>query len=155
MADEPGTGSAPLIRAATPADLPAMLRLLEAAELPLAGVAEGMARPGGYVVAESDGELVGVAGLERYGAFGLLRSAAVSQAARGSGAGAALVRALLAEASAAGLSEIYLLTTTARHWFPRFGFVLIDRSTAPQEIRDSDEFRAICPVTAQVMRLVL
>lgn len=136
------------LRAATPGDHAAVLGLLEAAGLPLAGVPAGMA---GFLVAERDGRIVGAVGLERYGQSALLRSAVVEPGLRGTGVGASLVEEVLAHAREQGARDVYLLTTTAEHWFPRFGFVRIDRDAVPVEVRTSVEFREACPATAAVM----
>ena len=57
--------------------------------------------------------------------------------------------------TAVGLDALYLLTTTAQDWFPRFGFERVDRSSTPPEIAGSDEFAELCPASAVVMRLDL
>src|SRR5438067_12575754 len=58
----PGTPSTAVeLRAARPEDLPGIEQLLTKAELPLAGVAESLP---GFVVAESDGAIVGTAARE-------------------------------------------------------------------------------------------
>jgi amino-acid N-acetyltransferase len=79
----------------------------------------------------------------------------VSPAARGSGLGERLVRELLARARASAVQELVLLTTTAEHWFPRFGFERIERSAAPSVLQASEEFKGACPASAVVMRLHL
>ena len=55
---------------------------------------------------------------------------------------------------AAGLladSGLPLLTETAARFFPRFGFAVEDRSSAPPAVRESVEFRAACPASAVMM----
>src|SRR5919205_836738 len=94
------------------ADLPELLALLAAVDLPPEGVAEYL---DGFMVArDAEGRLVGAIGLERHGSVGLLRSAAVSPAAQGSGLGLRLTSGLLEAARAGGGEEVVLLTTTAR-----------------------------------------
>jgi amino-acid N-acetyltransferase len=105
-----------------------------------------------FIVAESDGSMVGSIGLERYGDCALLRSAAVAENYRGKGVGHKLVDALLARAESDGVKTMYLLTTTADAWFPEFGFATIDRSWVPEEVTASREFRGACPSSATVMR---
>ena len=78
-------------------------------------------------MAEESGRVVGAVGLEVYGDCALLRSAVVDAGRRGSGLGIDLVESLLRHAATRGVREIYLLTTTAEHFFPRFGFVRIPR----------------------------
>ncbi len=107
------------IRNATSADLPAVENLLSASDLPLDGVKDNFSN---FVVAEDDGKIAGAIGLEEFGAVALLRSAVVSPEHRGSGVGRRLVERLLEGAEVAGIEELYLLTTTAEKYFPRFGF---------------------------------
>jgi amino-acid N-acetyltransferase len=99
--------------------------------------------------------VVGTVGLEPYGGCALLRSAVVDREDRGSGIGEALVRRILDHARDQGIAEVFLLTTTAERYFPRFGFAPIARDDVPGEIRRSVEFREACPASAVVMRAVL
>lgn len=136
------------LRPARPEDLPAALALLEVAGLPVTGVDECFDR---FIVAEHDGSLVGVAGLEVHGNDGLLRSVAVAPDWRSRGLGGALTAAILAESERARLSAVYLLTETAEHFFPRYGFTRIEREQASDAIRQSAEFRELCPLSSAVM----
>jgi amino-acid N-acetyltransferase len=104
-----------------------------------------------FVVAESGGELVGVAGLEPCRDNALLRSVAVADAWRSRGVGRALVERVIAEAESRGVHALYLLTTTAERWFPSFGFRPIARDAAPADIRATAEFQGACPASAAVM----
>jgi amino-acid N-acetyltransferase len=140
------------IRSAAARDLSAVERLLEANKLPLVGVRDGI---DDFLVAERDGVVVGVIGLEIYDDRGLLRSAVVDGDERGTGVGASLVGALIENARARELKELVLLTTTAEQWFPRFGFVTIARDETPVAVRQSAEFTGACPASATVMRLAL
>lgn len=136
-------------RRATTADLPAIRTLLQACELPHDDVHAHVAH---FRVAEEDGCLTGVGGFERCGEdVALLRSFAVAPEARGRGTARALYEAVHADALAEGARDVYLLTTTAASYFARFGFKPISRDSAPQAIRGSRQFRALCPATAQLM----
>ena len=136
------------IRKATSADLSAVESLLSASDLPLDGVKDNFSN---FVVAEDDGEIAGAIGLEEFGAVALLRSAVVSPEYRGSGVGRRLVERLLEGAEVAGIEELYLLTTTADQYFPRFGFTRTTRSAVPDAVKASAEFHGACPDTAVVM----
>lgn len=140
------------LRPATAGDLDAVNRLLRSADLTTGGVAEALA---GFVVAEEGDRLVGVAGLELHGGDGVLRSVAVAPAFRGRGLGAMLTERVMAAARAAGLGRLYLLTMTAEGYFPRHGFLRIERSEAPPAVRESIEFREACPESAIAMALDL
>jgi amino-acid N-acetyltransferase len=141
-----------VVRAATEADYGAVRALLEASSLPLAGVPATLA---GFYVAEDQGRVVGVVGLELYGADALLRSAVIDPPTRGSGVGRALVDRALEHARKRGIRAIYLLTTTAERYFPRFGFDRITREDVPNAVQASVEFREACPASATVMRKVV
>ena len=149
------TQAAPSFRAARPDDTPAVERLLAAAGLPTAGVADLLAaQPSAFVVVESptgDGELLAVAGLEVCCDNALLRSVAVRPEWRKHGLGHELVRRLVHEAERRGLRALYLLTMTAEHYFPRFGFERVERAAVPEDIAGTLEFRSACPASATVM----
>lgn len=153
----PPTSDAAVLRTATPHDLPAVERLLADAGLPDAGVRAILAeRPADFVVAEAaDAEgapaLVGVAGLEVCGDDALLRSVAVRPEWRACGLGHELVRRAVRTADARGLRALYLLTTTAERYFPRFGFAVVERGAVPASIADTLEFRSACPASAVAM----
>lgn len=136
------------VRPATTADLPRVERLLKDSSLPLDGVREALAD---FVVAESNGDLVGVAGLEICCDDALLRSVAVHPDWRSKGVGRALVTRAIADAEARGIRALYLLTTTAEAYFPSFGFTTIERAAVPQAVRDTAEFKEACPASAIVM----
>ena len=139
------------IRPASPRDLDAVKSLLGAAHLPLDGLEEQF--DDGYAVAESGGRVIGAEGIEVHDRSGLLRSAVVDPAWRGRGVGEALTRDRIEWARRAGLERVYLLTTTAESYFPRFGFTRVERSEAPSAIRASREFASACPASAAFMVL--
>ena len=136
------------IREATNRDLDAVESLLSANNLPLDGVKENFSS---FVVAEDRGEIAGAIGLEKFGSAALLRSAVVSPDYRGSGVGRRLVERLLERAEKEGIEELFLLTTTAENYFPRFGFARTNRSDVPALVKTSAEFQGACPDSAVVM----
>lgn len=142
----------PTYRDATPADIARVRKLLAASDLPLDGLPETLS---GFAVAELDGELVGVAGIEECGDYGLLRSAAVDPSVRGMGIGRELVERVIDGARKDNRKALYLLTTTAENYFPSFGFEKVDRAEAPEPIRGTAEFTSACPASAAFMKLEL
>lgn len=142
----------PDIRNATPADFDDIARLLAAESLPLAGVADHLKN---YLVAERDGEIIGVMGLEAYAETGLLRSAVVAQHAKNQGIGGALYEALIKKARELGISRLLLLTNTAEEYFRRRGFRKIDEKSVAGPVRSSVEFSGACPTHAACMELIL
>ncbi|SRR6266536_242456 len=147
------------IRHASLADLPAIEQLLTDADLPTAGVEEILrADAGDFFVAEAETLdqrerlLVGVAGLEVCCDNALLRSVAVRPEWRRHAVGRDLVRRIVSEAESRGLHALYLLTTTAEHYFPRFGFEPIERRDVAPEIAETVEFKSACPSSAVAMK---
>jgi arsenate reductase len=132
--------------------LPEILAFLAANRLPDAGLREHAAA---LLVARQTGRLVGTAALEMYGGEALLRSVAVDVTLRGTGQGRRLTRAALERAKQLGARRVFLLTETASGFFPRFGFVDIERSSVPDSIRGTVEFASACPASARVMLLEL
>jgi amino-acid N-acetyltransferase len=140
------------IAPATPADLAAIHALLRASELTLDGFDAHLAT----TLAARHGErVVGCAAIEPYDGTALLRSVAVASDHRGSGLGARLTRAALDLAHARGARTVYLLTTTAGDYFPRFGFRPVARDAVDEAVRGSVEFTTACPASALAMALDL
>jgi amino-acid N-acetyltransferase len=141
------------IRAAQAGDLAAVRKLLREAKLHVEGLETQFG--GHYAVAELAGKLIGVMGIEVYGRYGLLRSAVVAPAHRGTGVGVRLTRERTAWADARRIEALYLLTVTAAPFFARLGFVETPRTSAPAEIQKSLEFAKLCSSTAVCMRMDL
>src|SRR4051812_46909597 len=112
------------VRPARPEDLARVEALLTESKLPLDGVAEALPT---FVVAEHEGDLVGVAGLEVCCDNALLRSVAVAPEWRSRGLGRQLVTRIIGEAESRGIRALYLLTQTAEHYFPSLGFSKVSR----------------------------
>jgi amino-acid N-acetyltransferase len=101
--------------------------------------------------ASGDGDVQGIAALEQYECYGLLRSVAVAELHRDRGWGRLLTEAALAAARKAELAAVYLLTENAADYFFGLGFVAIGRDAVPPVIRQSREFAELCPETAIAM----
>jgi arsenate reductase len=140
------------IGVATPDDVPAVLALLEHNHLPVDGLREHIATT---LVARRDGRIVGSAALEPYADGVLLRSVAVAPELQRQGVGYELTSAALRFATELRAPAVYLLTTTAERYFPRFGFERIGRGEVPASVQTSVEFTSACPASAVVMRLRL
>lgn len=136
------------LRPASTKDLPRVEKLLTDSKLPLDGVKESLQD---FVVAEAGGDIVGVAGLEVCCDDALLRSVAVRPEWRSKGVGRALVNRAIAEAESRGIRALYLLTTTAEHYFPSFGFTKVERADIPEPVRATREFTQACPASAIAM----
>jgi arsenate reductase (thioredoxin) len=138
-----------VIEAASDRDLAEVRTLLERHNLPLEGVDEHM---GTTVVARDGSQVVGTAAVELYADGALLRSVAVDPAQQSRGLGHRLTEAALHLARTHGADTVFLLTTTAERYFPRFGFEQITRADVPASVQASVEFQSACPASAVVMR---
>jgi amino-acid N-acetyltransferase len=137
------------IEAATAGDLPQVHTLLGRHHLPLDGVDDHLAT---MIVARDGARVVGTAALELYTDGALLRSVAVDPSQQGRHLGHELTEAALRLARAHGAAAVFLLTTTAERFFPRFGFAPIPRDAVPASVQASIEFTSACPASAIVMR---
>jgi amino-acid N-acetyltransferase len=138
-----------MIESATDRDLPEIHALLERLHLPLDGVDEHLPT---MLVARDGEQVVGTAALELYADGALLRSVAVEPDRQGTQLGHRLTDAALRLATAHGANTIFLLTTTAERFFPKFGFERITRDEVPASVQTSVEFQSACPASAIVMR---
>ena len=137
------------IETASPADADAVLRLLDQNHLPLDGLEHHLATT---LVARQNGQIVGSAALEMYPDGAILRSVAVAPALQGHGLGHELTDAAIRLARDLQVPALYLLTTTAERYFPKFGFERIERAEVPPTVQTSIEFTSACPSSATVMR---
>jgi len=140
------------LRRASEKDLQGVLSLLAESGLPQDGLSDHLATT---LVATDNGHIVGSAALEVYPDGALLRSVAVAPRLRGSGLGHRLTEAATDLATELRVPAVFLLTTTAEEFFPRFGFARIGRGEVPATVQQSVEFRTACPSTATVMRKTL
>ena len=124
-------------------------RLLEEADLPTSDLTPE--KLGNFFACERVGRLEAIAGLELYGADGLLRSVVVSPQCRSQGLGAALVAHAEGAARVGGVARLFLLTNTAERFFSRLGYERVARAAAPPAIRNTSEFSALCPTSAVLM----
>jgi len=133
--------------------LAAVLTLLQACDLPTRDIHPDQ-RQGFWSLGPTE-QPDGIIGLEVHGGQGLLRSLAVRPECRSQGLARQLLATVTAQAQTLGLTDLYLLTTTAPDYFARQGFTPVARETVPQTIRQCSEFAAVCPQSAIVMRLAL
>jgi amino-acid N-acetyltransferase len=141
------------MRAATKMDIRHIRALLVDAGLPIDDLdtASGLQ----FSVVEDRGELAGAIGLERHGTVGLLRSLVVAPTHRKYGLGRLLVAGVERQASEAGVALLVLLTQTAEAYFTGLGYIVIERVHAPNEIKDTAQFRSLCPSSAICMTKIL
>lgn len=134
---------APTLRPATTHDVPAIVALLAAVQLPPNELEDHLDH---VVVAEQDGRIVGCGGLEVYSDCdaGLVRSMAVEEELRGSGLGAAILEWVSEHARSLGMRELFLFTMNARDFYARFGFQDATPEDFPECARRSAQYRFVC-----------
>lgn len=142
-----------LIESARPDDLDAIEDLLARVALPTEQVVDHL---GDFLVARTNGEVLGCVGLEIYGDTAILRSLAVRPDVQGGELGIRLSRSVLERAREHGVRNVVLLTETAEDYFARkLGFETVERSVVPSSVRSSWQFTdAVCQ-SAACMRLTL
>jgi amino-acid N-acetyltransferase len=142
----------PELRAAVEEDLAAIRALLERAGLPTRDLALSKPR---FSVLLDGGHIVAAGALERLGSSALVRSVVVAGDRRGTGLGRIIVQELESVARAGRIRRLVLLTQTAREFFAHQDYCVIERSEAPQDVQQSEEFRSLCPASATCMMKVL
>ncbi len=105
-----------------------------------------------FYIAKEDLEIIGIAGLEICGNYGLARSILIEDRFRNQGLGKKLVFRLLDLARNKGVREVYILTTTAQNFFEKLKFEIVKREAVPEPIRKTTEFESLCPETAICMK---
>ena len=123
--------------------------LLESVALPASDLTEAHLEH--FFFSGSHDAPTGLVGLEPCGAQVLLRSLVVAPAYRSKGIGGALVKHAETHARRLGARAVFLLTTSAEQFFIRCGYERAARDSAPNAIRNTREFAAICPASAVFM----
>ena len=142
--------STPEIRPASVDDLTAIVELLTSCALPASDLSA--AHLADFFVASVGDRLVGVAGLEPLGSFGLLRSLAVAPDYRNNGLAHRLVTACEERAkSVLEISNLFLLTTTAADYFLRRGYSEVLRESVPRSVATHPQFLGLCPASARCL----
>jgi amino-acid N-acetyltransferase len=94
---------------------------------------------------------VGFGGIEVHGKDALLRSIVTLPPVRNRGMGGAITAMLEVEARVLGCRTIWLLTMSNGAFFERLGYAPCDRAHAPETIRKTQQFAALCPASAVLM----
>lgn len=131
-------------------DIEPITHLLKINDLPFSDIIESAIE---FIVAKNDKETVGCIGLEKHGTEGLLRSFAVDNDFRNNGIGKEMYNRLLSYATQHKIKTLHLLTNTAKDYFNKNGFMVADRSKAPELISKSQEFTSLCPISSVYMVL--
>jgi amino-acid N-acetyltransferase len=129
-------------------DMIAIRALLERSGLPVSDLESAQPE---FAVIQQDGQVLAAGALQRFGTAAPLRSVVVAPERRRSGLGRRVVGELERRAHATEIMRLVLLTETAAGFFARQGFRTIERTSAPQDMQGSEEFRSLCPSSAICM----
>lgn len=99
-----------------------------------------------------DEKLIATAGIEKYESIGLLRSVSTMSEVRGKGFGKIITAETENYALQNGISVMYLLTTTAKDFFAKDGYALVNREDVPEAIKQTKQFSSVCPSSATIMK---
>lgn len=134
------------IRAAETDDFSSVCKLLSVCGLPFDDLTPEHLEH--FAVADHDGWIRGVVGLEPAGDAALIRSLAVAADFRGQGLAARLLDEIEAIAKEKGVLRLLGLTTTAEAFLRHRGFLRIERQTVPPAIAAMPQFESLCPLEA-------
>jgi N-acetylglutamate synthase-like GNAT family acetyltransferase len=140
------------LRAGTDQDTASIRALLEGAGLPTDDLVTSKPQ---FIVAYEGTAIMAAGALQFFGACALLRSVVVASGHRGTGLGRIVVQDLERVARAARITQLVLLTETAKAFFAHQGYRVLDRRDVPRHVQESEEFRSLCPVSATCMAKTL
>lgn len=106
-----------------------------------------------FIVAKKDNEIIGCIGLEKFETEGMLRSFAVDDEFKNKGIGTEMYNRILSYSHQNNIKNMHLLTNTAKEYFLKAGFLVVDRDNAPEAIKGTSEFSGLCPVSSTYMVL--
>ena len=136
-------------RQATVCDLDRIKILLKHNNLPFSDCDEQIDN---FVVLENQLNLIAIGGIEIYGHHGLMRSFVVAQDQRSKGISKNMFNIIKEKAISLGVTSIYLLTETATEYFEKLGFRVIKRTEVPESIKNTKQYKELCPNSATVMK---
>ncbi len=108
-----------------------------------------------FLAATTQDKIVGCAGIQQIGKYGLLRSLVVLPVYRGEGIAKKLCDSILDLAKKKKYQTVYLLTTDAERYFSKYGFNKIEKESAPEAVKLTRQYREICSDSAVVMKMEL
>jgi len=138
------------IRQAGKEDKEAINQILADSDLPL--LKEGM-EMNYFLIAETQGKLLGVIGSLVRENSALLRSFAVRWEYRNRGVGKALTERILNELKQKQVSPIYILTMTAQSYAEKLGFMAIERKDIPESLLKESGLGDACPCSCACLKM--
>lgn len=125
-----------------------VLSILQANDLPVSDLDADKKL---FMLKQNDA-IIGTAGLEMFEDCALLRSICIVKKEQGKGFGKKITHELEEIAKQNGINRLFLLTTTAKNFFFKEGYEIIQRTDVPASIKASSEFESVCPSSAVVMQ---
>ena len=125
-----------------------VIELLQQQNLPVSDIDESKLL---FFVKDGD-KVIGTAGFEVFDNCALVRSVSVIKEAHGKGYGKLINNKLENFAKEKNITSLYLLTTTAKDFFEKQGYTIVNREEVPESIQRTTEFSSICPSSAIVMK---
>lgn len=125
-----------------------VMNLLQEQKLPVTDITDDTLL---YILLDGE-KPVGTAGLDIFEDCALLRSISVTAEVRGKGYGKILNEQVEKFAKDSGINCMYLITHTAKDFFERQDYCIIDRTAAPDAIKQTEQFTGLCPSSAVVMK---
>jgi amino-acid N-acetyltransferase len=95
---------------------------------------------------------IGTIGLESFNTEGLLRSVSLDSSSQKKGFGTQILSLFEAKIQQKGIKNLYLLTTTAKGFFLKNKYQIVSREDVSEPIRQTAEFKGVCPSSAFVMK---
>lgn len=127
----------------------AVIALLSAEKLPVDDLPQSLKN---FRVMIHEDNVIGTAGFEVHGNYGLLRSLVVSKDFHNRGVAGKLLHRIEVLIGLDAIHDIYLLTESAENYFIKKGYKKTDRNTMPAEIQQSSQFSYVCPQSALAMK---
>lgn len=134
-------------------DLDLIEKLLRQNDLPYQDIRTGDKCDKDFFLVYDNSLLVGCIGLEKFDGIALLRSMVVKEEFRNRGYGKQICDSLIKYAKRQDIKELYLLTITAKDFFEKIGFKVIERNFAPDAIKNTTEFLGLCPASAVCLKI--
>ncbi len=133
-------------------DIPIIEKILSDNNLPYEDI---YSKVNCFFIGYKKSKVVGIAGVEIFKDYGLLRSLVVNKSFREKGFGKTLCLKLIEYAKINKVKELYLLTTTAKKFFKKIGFDEFERALVPSTIQNTTEFKYLCPPSATCMKMLI
>lgn len=135
-------------RMASFSDIEVIKEILNANHLPYIDCHEHIEN---FFVAEINGLIIGVGGFENLNSLGLLRSIAVKSEYQNRGIAKQIYSLIDSKAQSLGFESLFLLTESAVGYFESFGYKIIERAEVPLQIKQTKQFKDLCPSSSMVM----